>query len=280
MGIIQDDIPPGALAAAEALIDGPLTPLALLSGGQHATTFTVWDGSRVVVVREFPPGDPAVARETVVLTHIDGLGGLAPRLIAASDSASEHDAPMIITTALPGGPPSPTLAPESIAREMATALAAIHALDPSGLRPYDGEPPAGSTEVAARSRSEWAGLDHADLVVAHTDFWCGNALWDGARLTGVVDWSGACRGPRGLDIAWCRQDLVLLGAPEAAETFLQEYERITGRTVTDVRGWDVHAAARAVDRVETWEPNYLGIGWTEVTASVLRSRLDAFIATL
>ena len=34
------------------------------------------------------------------------------------------------------------------------------------------------------------------------------------------------------------------------------------------------------DRVETWLPDYLGIGLTEMTAELLRGRLDEWNATL
>lgn len=119
-----------------------------------------------------------------------------------------------------------------------------------------------------------------DPVLIHSDFWCGNALWEADRLTGVVDWSGARSGPRGVDLAWCRQDLVLLGSPRAAGLFLEEYERLTGAAVDDIGAWDVQAAASAHGRVETWLPNYLGIGRGEMTAELLRERLDAWNAKL
>ncbi|MBK0296215.1 phosphotransferase, partial [Bacillus sp. S34] len=56
-----------------------------------------------------------------------------------------------------------------------------------------------------------------DRVLTHGDLWSGNTLWEGDRLTGIVDWSGAMSAPRGVDIAWCRQDLVLLGSTVAAD---------------------------------------------------------------
>lgn len=43
----------------------------------------------------------------------------------------------------------------------------------------------------------------------------------------------------------------------------------------DISSWDVEAAARAHDHVETWRPNYRSIGLTEITAEPLRDRLDA-----
>ena len=54
-----------------------------LAGGQHADTWRVDTASPelTVVVRQFPGGDSAGAREQQVLQALDGLGGLAPVLL-------------------------------------------------------------------------------------------------------------------------------------------------------------------------------------------------------
>ena len=117
-------------------------------------------------------------------------------------------------------------------------------------------------------------------MLTHSDFWCGNALWDGPALTGVVDWAGAHRAPRGADVAWCRLDLVLLGEPAAADIFLDEYERSARAVVPDHDVWDLVAAARAEDIVETWSPNYLDIGRAELVPQELRRRFDSWTAAL
>src|SRR4051812_44128409 len=51
-----------------------------LAGGQHADTWRVdtVNPDLTVVVRQFPPGDSAAAREQQALRRLDGLGGLAP----------------------------------------------------------------------------------------------------------------------------------------------------------------------------------------------------------
>lgn len=170
---------------------------------------------------------------------------------------------------------------------MAIALAAIHRLDGTGLRRelYEvpnsgGHSTARSSELAVRAREEWRRFDTSTPVLTHFDFWCGNALWQQDGLVGVVDWSGARCAPRGLDVAWCRQDLVLLGSPSAAELFLHAYEQHSGHTVSDVRGWDIVAAAHADPEVESWAVNYRGVGRPDITAAVLRDRFDNWVADL
>ena len=64
----------------------------VLPGGTHARTCLIQtaDPEREFVLREFPPGDPAVGDEMRVLDALDGLGGLAPRLLAADPDGSKE----------------------------------------------------------------------------------------------------------------------------------------------------------------------------------------------
>lgn len=75
-----------------------------------------------------------------------------------------------------------------------------------------------------------------------------------------------------MDVAWCRQDLVLLGSPRAGDCFLHTYQEQSGQTVPDVRAWDILAAAHADSEVESWAANYRGIGRVDMTPAVLRER--------
>jgi len=251
--------------------------VAQLSGGEHAlTTLAERDGEEFVV-RCFPAGDNAVEFELQVLPRLEGSGSWVPRLIAYSVDA---EMPMIITTRVRGGHPSPGLSADVIAGQMAADLAKIHRIDGEGLREDPHEPPSGPGLAAVAARREWSRLNMSKRVLTHHDFWCGNALWDGAELTGVVDWSGARHAPRGVDLAWCRLDLVLLGRVDAADAFLAEYLRQSGADALDQGAWDRQAAAQTEDRVETWAPNYLGVGRPDLTPQLLRSRLQAWIATL
>lgn len=241
-----------ALDTASELLGRKLSLLDVFTGGQHATTLLATDGDTELVVRAFPAQHDSAVREAEVLGRLSSLGAWAPQLIAVSSDLRD---PVIVTSRVAGTAPDHDLPSEVIATEMAAALVRIHSLDGSGLRPTPAEPPQGRSALAIRAQREWGSLDMRDSVLTHSDFWCGNALWEADRLTGVVDWSGARSGPRGVDLAWCRQDLVLLGSPDAAGLFLAEYERLLGRSISDIHTWDVQAAARAHDRVETWLPN-------------------------
>jgi aminoglycoside phosphotransferase (APT) family kinase protein len=229
------------------------------------------------VLRRFPPGDDAVTHELLVLDRLTGLGDLVPALVAHDDSVA---GPAILTQKLPGAPPSSTLAAETIARQLGAVLARIHAVDGTGLRVAPEAPPTGDSPIARRARHDWPDLNRGGGVLTHWDFWCGNTLWNDDTVTGVVDWSGARHGPRGIDLAWSRQDLVLLGDCDAADTLLAAYRDASGQHVEDIAAWDRQAAAQAEPAVEEWAANYAGIGRGELTGAVLRRRLDAWIDEL
>ncbi|MFM9919372.1 phosphotransferase family protein [Lacisediminihabitans sp. H27-G8] len=265
------------VAAVSTVLRRTVSLVRPLSGGQHARTLLVEDSTTEYVVRLFPPLDNAVTHEPQILDRIASLGDLAPRLVA---TGKYRESPFIVTSVVPGGPPAPGLPLRDIAAQMAAVLARIHQLDGVGLRTLSWQPPHGDSTIETHARQAWKQLDPADHVLTHYDFWCGNALWDGAKLTGVVDWSGARSAPRELDISWCRLDLVLLGSIDAADQFLTVYERESGHSLLDTRTWDLMAAARSASRVESWAPNYLGIGKPDLTARVLRSRMDDWTSLL
>ena len=269
--------PAGIVATGERLLSRPLRLVRELSGGQDAVTILATDGTKSYVVRAFPHESPAVGHEIGVLERLDPLGGMAPRLIAYGEESGHS---VIVTTALDGNHPDPDLPPHVIAGQMASALARIHQLDGTGLRPEPQEPPTRNSRLSVRAHAEWERLDLSGRVLTHFDFWCGNALWKNDRLVGVVDWNGARWAPRGVDVAWCRQDLVLLGSVAAADHFLRSYEERSGHHVADIRAWDILAAEHADPHVESWDVNYAGIGRADITAAVLRKRLDAWIDEL
>uniref|UniRef100_UPI0027427BC2 phosphotransferase n=1 Tax=Actinoplanes sp. RD1 TaxID=3064538 RepID=UPI0027427BC2 len=105
---------------------------------------------------------------------------------------------------------------------------------------------------------------------------CGNVLWEGERLSGIVDWSGACAAPRGFDVGWCRLDLVLLFGAGVADEFLAGYEAAAGVRVPDVPAWDRFALANAHRDVESWTGNYRELGRPDLTPQVLRARHTAW----
>ena len=64
-------------------------------------------------------------------------------------------------------------------------------------------------------------------MLLHRDFHPGNVLWRRGRVSGVVDWQGACTGPAAADVAHCRVNLLTFGTG-TAERFTAFWQQAVG----------------------------------------------------
>lgn len=252
-----------------------------LQGGQHADTWRVETANPAtsVVVRQFPVDDPAARREQRVLQALDGLGGLVPKPLGGDLDGRWSPYPTSLTSWLDGQPDVAPANPREWARELGRGLAAVHAVPGERLAELPGlfDRGAGSEELLAgplakEVRARWPEILTAPQVLTHCDYWSGNVVWRDGRLTGIVDWSDGCRGPRGFDLGWCRLDLVLLFDQQLADEFLTTYEAASGQAIGEIRIWDRWAAARSADHVGSWAPNYQPLGRADLDAAELRRR--------
>jgi aminoglycoside phosphotransferase (APT) family kinase protein len=232
-----------------------------------------------VVVRQFPVADSAGAREQAVLRALDGLGGWVPVVLSGDLTGRWSSHPTSLISWLDGRADITPSDPETWASELGRALAMLHAVPgdrltelPSVLELRGGSQARLAGPLAGAVRARWAQISRSPDVLTHGDYWSGNVVWRDGRLTGVVDWSGGARGPRGFDIGWCRLDLVLLFDEQIADVFLAAYEAAIDDPIGTVGLWDGWAAARSHGAVETWTANYAPLGRGDLTEHELRRR--------
>jgi len=269
----------GALDAVRRLAGSPGATLTVtrLEGGQHADTWRVHTDDRglSVIVRQFPVADSAAAHEQFVLETLGGLEGLAPVLLGGDLDGRWSEHPTSLISRLDGRADITPADPEEWAAELARALAVVHGFRGSRLMSlpsiFDstGSQSRLDGPLAGRVRSWWDHIIAAPNVLTHSDFWSGNVIWRDHRVAGIVDWSGAARGPRGYDLAWCRLDLVLLFNEQIADVFLRAYEAATGSILAETALWDSWAAARSHNIVQSWVPNYAPLGRVDLDATEL-----------
>jgi aminoglycoside phosphotransferase (APT) family kinase protein len=280
---------PAQRALALAGPDATVQEVCALAGGTHARTYRIQTANpeREIILRQFPPGDQAADHEAQVLAALDGLGGLAPRLLASSPAGALAAGPWNLISRLPGAADITPAQPAAFAGQLGEALARIHATSLTRLagfpRVFDrpgGSVTAISGPAASHVAGSWELLASTPGVLTHYDFWSGNTLWQAGILTGVVDWTGGAIGPPGFDVGWCRLDLYLLYDQQIADRFLDSYQA-AGRTVLpDPLPWDLWAAARSCEIVESWVPNYRDLGRADLTAKELRKRHTAWTRDL
>jgi aminoglycoside phosphotransferase (APT) family kinase protein len=119
------------------------------------------------------------------------------------------------------------------------------------MQPYISAHPQGSVLWSATVEY----LPHLVKVaraLVHIDYWSGNILWDNGSVSAVVDWEEAAQGDPGIDVAYCRMDMILCGLSEAADLFLATYEQEMGRPAANLGFWELAAAVRPMFSPEGW----------------------------
>jgi len=190
--------------------------------------------------------------------------------------------PALVMSALPGAPDMHPSDVDQWVSAAATALAAIHDLDPND---------AGSVQIPRWQRwepdTEGLGTDgpvirsvlqqlyemvgNYPTVFSHDDYNPGNVLFHMGQLSGVVDWTDVTIEPRQAAVALYRHLLAIHPGGAAPEQFLASYEAVTGRRLEDLALWDVLYGLRGVRKVDHWVSAFEGLG-VQVTADEIFDR--------
>jgi aminoglycoside phosphotransferase (APT) family kinase protein len=230
----------------------------------HAVDVAGGDGRvrRLVLRRWARPGweaddpDYTVDREVRVLALLAATPVPVPEVVAADPDGSRCGVPAILLTRLPGHPPRRAdAAAGGFCLQLAETLALVHGAGgtlgrarPVGVpyRLYYDRPRAeparwmsGSLTWARAIAAVREAPPPAVPTLIHRDYHPENTLWSRGRLTGVVDWTQASRGPPELDVAHMRWNLAADHGQEVADQFLACYRATTGRALEHQPYWDL-----------------------------------------
>jgi len=114
------------------------------------------------------------------------------------------------------------------------------------------------------------------MVLTHHDFWFGNTLWSGERLTGIIDWDGAIIDDPGYDVGYARGDMQLVLGGDAPDRLLARYEARRG-PLHAMPFWDLVAVLSAFRWLSDWVVGYREVGRSELTDDLARDRLESFV---
>ena len=116
-------------------------------------------------------------------------------------------------------------------------------------------------------------------VFLHRDFHPGNVLFDGDRISGVVDWVETSWGPADLDVAHCSTALALLHGPEVGLGFAAAYVEAGGELDGHLYWRFLDALGYAPDAEKVAVP-WRELGRDDLAPSLLRERLESYLEAL
>lgn len=262
------------LDALGAALGEPVRVVQQLHGGVATCTHELATATRRLILKRYRADDGTAASEWERLQLARDLPVPTPEPVVVDLEGVWFGTGALVMTRLEGSVTYP--APiDALAR----TLAAIHAApipDPKPavlLRPpyYDtweqeAEYPDGLAaamdELRARARM-------LPKVMSHADFHPGNVLVTGGEVTGVIDLASLRLAPRGFDIGLMRGDLTVTPGADAADEFLECYERVAGVRVDDLAWFDAFAAARILDNGAGWVDAWTDVG-IDVTVEQIR----------
>jgi len=184
-------------------------------------------------------------REAGVQRQLAGSGVPVPVPLAVDVTGEAAGDPSLLMTRLPGR--------IDLGRADATVLTGLAAvlLSIHGVRPEPGEWPREYQSWAFESNRNvppWSSDDGLyveafarlaepppayEPTFLHRDFQPGNVLWDGDRVSGVVDWVETSTGPVDLDVAHCASNLATLHGAGAGTAFTEAYDAAGGERAAD-----------------------------------------------
>ncbi|MEA2763782.1 MAG: hypothetical protein QOK07_186, partial [Gemmatimonadaceae bacterium] len=272
-----------------------------LSGATSSLLHTVEiesaGGRRSLVLRRFTnqawvEREPDLAlREGLSLQHATRAGLPVPELIALDADGTHCSVPATLVARVPGSVVLEPTDRRSWLRGLADASARIHRVDAAGFRwKYrrynEGQPlavPNWSNQRDAWKKAieivEGPRRSYPESLV-HRDYHPSNVLWQNGRVTGVVDWVNGCRGPAGIDVAWCRHNLANLHGVPVADEFLEAYIAEAGSEFEYDPYWDLMSVVELLPGPPSMYEGWRAGGVPTISNALMRERVDDYIKSV
>lgn len=284
----------------EAALQTRLRSVDPLTGGWTSTMLLVTGVSGDEAVLRLMTREPwrthacgLLEREAMVLHQLEPTSIPVPRSIALDSTGRVAGAPAHLMSRLPGRLELRRCDDQLLA-ELAAVLASIHGFQPADderPRPYQSWAVRAKRVVPAWARRADLWLKAFEVLEAappafvaaflHRDFHLGNVLWDRGTVSGVVDWVETSWGPPDLDVAHASTYVAMLHGPNAARSFGECYEDLTGRSAAGSSRayWDlmdiVGYLPGPAKVVQPWRDQGLSIA-----DEVAQRRLEGHLATV
>ncbi len=291
-------LPPAALAWIGAHTSSSVVDVSAADGGITRTKWTVQlaDGQTLILRWSDPQvwgatGRDHVRREAAACRLLADSGVPVPRLIATDGDGGAAGGAANLMSRLPGATRLDPLSPVAV-EALAQLTVRIHRQSvPASERPalFAFRVVTPSVPDWTRRGSLWkraidlstAGSPATPYGLLHRDLHLGNLLWQGDRVSGIVDWAETSWGPADLDVAHLCSDFAMLHSLEAAEAFRSAYLDQGGRLDPDPAAARFWAVADILGFLP--DPAHILAGMAQrrpdLTADQVRRRLEELLAS-
>jgi aminoglycoside phosphotransferase (APT) family kinase protein len=281
----------GARVISVAVLPGATSSLL------HAVEVEGANGRRSLVLRRFVDdkwvrAEPDVAvREGMSLQHATRAGLQAPELVALDADGEHCGVPATLVVRLKGSVVLEPTDRKQWLRGLAETAARIHRVEAAGFRwKYRRYNEGVSLAVPRWSQQQEAWATAIEIVegpppsysqcFVHRDYHPSNVLWQNGRVSGVVDWVNGCRGPAGIDVAWCRHNLANLHSVSAADDFLEAYVVEAGSEFQYDPYWDLMSVVELLPGPPSMYEGWRASGVPNISNATMRERVDEYVASV
>jgi len=276
----------------------PLRSCKRLNGATSSTLFALQTGAGTqLVLRLFTQVEWLAEEPDVPFHEAENLRKLVhsglpvPELVALDPDGARCGLPALLMTALPGRVDLLPANMDAWLSQLAALLPRLHAIPPGG-HPWEYYP---YSDLASLSVPNWTrhpNLWQQALRIAsaplppyvptfiHRDYHPVNVLFEGGRLSGLVDWPNACTGPAGVDVGHCRVNLASMYGVETADRFLGLCQEAMASYWRYDPIWDLISILDGQPGPPDVYPPWLDFGLSHLTPTLMETRLEAYLASV
>jgi len=114
----------------------------------------------------------------------------------------------------------------------------------------------------------------------HRDYHPTNILWQNNRISGIIDWVNACRGPTHVDISHCRRNLVDLYGVKVADQFLKAYQSFAETSFEHHPYWDLTSIVGVLPGPPDVYSPWITFGIQHLNSEILTECADDYLLSV
>jgi aminoglycoside phosphotransferase (APT) family kinase protein len=288
---IVDCVNPSATVKSIQRLQGGISSIV------HSVSLRIGNSVNEYVIRQFDNSDWLQAEPDLVLHEVSSLRQAAgvdvptPDLIAFDQSGDHCGMPAVLMSKLEGAVILEPSDRNVWLDGLAQSLVAIHQVTandyPWSYRTYNNldtiEIPMWSSYPQSWSKAMDIARGPKSLskdVFIHRDYHPTNVLWQHNKVSGVVDWVNACKGPAGIDVGHCRWNLAMLYDCTVADQFLSRYEAYASSSFTYDPYWDIISIMDTLFGTPEVYAGWTALGITGLTTQMMCERSDAYLLSV